>query len=112
MKDMQAVFVYTTLPDMETAREMGETLVKEHLAACANIFPGMRSIYEWQGRLEFDEEVATIFKTTPERVVAVEARIAELHPYEVPAILRLPVEHVNAPYLDWLRRQTAAESDS
>ena len=107
---MQAVFVYTTLPDMETAREMAETLVKERLAACVNLYPGMRSIYEWQGRLEFDEEVTAIFKTTPERAQAAEARIAELHPYEVPAILRLPVEHVNAPYLAWLRARTAPEA--
>ena len=103
---MQAVFIYTTLPDMDSAREIGETLVKERLAACANIFPGMRSIYEWQGRLEYDEEVGAIFKTTPERAQAAEARIAELHPYEVPAILRLPVERVNAPYLEWLLKQT------
>ena len=109
---MQAVFVYTTLPDMETARGLAETLVKERLAACANLYPGMRSIYEWQGRLEFDEEVAAIFKTAPERAQAAEARIAALHPYEVPAILRLPVEHVNTPYLQWLRHQTEAEADT
>ena len=104
--DANAVFIYTTLPDMESAREMGETLVRERLAACVNIFPGMRSIYEWQGRLEFDEEVAVIFKTTPKRTQAAEARIAALHPYEVPAILRLPVAHVNAAYLEWLQAQT------
>ncbi len=106
MSEAKAVFIYTTLPDMDTAREIGEALVKERLAACVNLFPGMHSIYEWQGRLEHDKEVAAIFKTTPERAEAAEARIAALHPYEVPAILRLPVEHVNAPYLDWLTRQT------
>ena len=109
---MQAVFIYTTLPDMEAARKMAETLVKERLAACANLFPGMRSVYEWKGALAFDGEVAAIFKTTPERAPAAQARIAALHPYEVPAILRLPVEHVNAPYLDWLRERTTPDVGS
>ena len=106
MSEATAVFIYTTLPDMDSARRIGEALVKERLAACANIFPGMRSIYEWQGRLEYDEEVAVIFKTAPERADATETRITALHPYQVPAILRLPVTHVNAPYLEWLKAQT------
>ena len=105
----QALLIYSTLPGEEAARSIGETLVKERLAACVNIIPGMRSIYEWKGKLEHDAEVVLIAKTMPERADALAARLAELHPYEVPAILRLPVMEVNTAYLDWLRRQTVAQ---
>ena len=109
MTDVKAVFIYTTLPDANSAREMGEALVKERLAACVNIYPAMRSIYEWQGRLEHDEEVGMIVKTVPGRAADTAQRIGELHPYEVPAILHLPVTEANAPYLEWLRQQTRTE---
>ncbi len=103
-----AAFIYTTLPDMEQARALGEALVKERLAACVNIFPGMQSIYEWQGALSHDEEVVLIAKTVREKADAASARMAELHPYEVPAILHLPVLGVHPPYLAWMLRQTDA----
>ena len=105
----QALFIYTTLPDADSAAQLGEALVKERLAACVNIFPGIRSVYEWQGRLEHDEEVVLIAKTTPEQAAAAARRVHELHPYEVPAILQLPVTVMNSAYLEWMRQQTQSE---
>jgi periplasmic divalent cation tolerance protein len=102
----QASLVYTTLPDMEQARRLGEQLVREKLAACVNMFAGMQSIYEWKCGIEHDEEVVLIAKTVPELAERVMRRIGELHPYEVPAILLLPVEKVAESYLAWLRQST------
>ncbi len=103
----EALLIYTTLPDEDAARRIGEALVRQRLAACVNILPAMHSIYEWQGNLEHDKEVVLIAKTTPQRADALAERLGALHPYEVPAILRLPVAAVNAAYLDWLRQQVA-----
>ncbi len=108
MRCGQAAFIYTTLPSGREAREMGEKLVREKLAACVNILPGMQSIYEWKGRLEHGDEVVLIAKTVPERAEEVMRRVAELHPYEVPAIAHLPALSVHAPYLDWLRENSSA----
>ncbi|WP_038034584.1 divalent-cation tolerance protein CutA [Thermopetrobacter sp. TC1] len=102
----RASLIYTTLPDEEAARTLGEALVKARLAACVNIIPGMRSIYEWKGRLEHDEEVVMIVKTMPDRAGECMAEIALLHPYEEPAIIRLPATDVSASFLDWLHTQT------
>ena len=98
--------VYATFPDMETAQRIGRTTVSERAAACANILSPMTSIYEWQGRLEENGEVPALFKTTPENVEALIARIVELHPYEVPAVLKWPVDQAHAPFVEWVYQQT------
>lgn len=99
------VFVYTTLPDVESAEEMAQALVESRLAACANIYPGVISVYEWQGEVERAEEVAMFIKTR--RAIAEEtiAEARKLHPYDVPAFLLLPIDGGHADYLDWARRQ-------
>ena len=107
--DVKAVLIYTTLPEVKVAEAIGERLVREKLAACVNIWPLAHSIYEWEGEIQYDEEAAMLVKTVPERAREVAERIAELHPYEVPAILQLPLTDVNAPYLDWLRTQTKVQ---
>ena len=101
-----AVLIYTTLPDEAAARKLGEALVKERLAACVNIFPAMTSIYEWQGKLEHDSEAAMLVKTTGARAREAMRAIANLHPYEEPAILQIPVTGGAQGYLEWLARQT------
>ena len=102
----QAVLIYTTLPDEEQARRLGEALVKNRLAACVNIFPGMRAIYEWKGALCRESEVAMLVKTMSDRAGEAMAEIALLHPYDEPAILRLDVAAGAAGYLNWMLKQT------
>jgi len=109
MQHAQASFIYTTLPDDNQAHEMGKVLVREGLAACVNIIPGMQSIYIWQGKLTHDEEVVLLAKTTPQLATALMKRMAALHPYTVPAILHLPVMDVHAPYLEWMRQAACAK---
>ena len=109
MQDARAALIYTTLPNADRAREMGELLVREGLAACVNIIPHMQSIYIWQGELAQDEEVVLLAKTTSQLATALMKRMAALHPYEVPAILHLPVMDVHAPYLAWMRQAVCAK---
>lgn len=94
--------VLVTAPSMEKAAEIARTLVDESLIACANLIPGVRSIYRWKGELCDEAEVLVVMKTRTERFAAVEARVRALHMYEVPEILQLPVEAGHQPYLDWV----------
>lgn len=109
-RDTQAadefVFVYTTLGSAGDAERIAETLVRERLAACVNIHPGMRSVYEWKGTVERNDEAAAFIKTRRALVGEVTARLKALHPYEVPAMLVLPIEGGNEDYLAWARGQT------
>ena len=92
--------VLCTFPDLEQARQIGAALVERQVAACVNLLPGVESIYRWEGKLERAGEVLGIIKTT--RYADLEAAIRELHPYEVPEILALPVAEGSNDYLAWL----------
>lgn len=96
------MIILTTWPDVESARAAARKLVEEKLAACGNLVPGIESIYRWQGNIETSSEVLVIFKTTAARYPALEARIRELHSYEVPEILSLPVGAGLPAYLRWV----------
>ncbi len=95
--------IYVTCPSATVARTIGRTLVEEHLAACVNVLPGMHSIYRWEGAIEEADEAVLLIKTTSARYDAVEARARQLHPYQVPCVLAVPVERVLAGYGEWLR---------
>jgi len=94
-----------TAPDRATAERVGEALVRERLAACANVLPGITSLFWWGGELQRAEEALVVLKTPAERVEALFARAVELHPYEVPELLALPVEAGLPAYLEWVGRE-------
>jgi periplasmic divalent cation tolerance protein len=98
----RAVFVYTTYASLVEAEEAGRSLVEQRLCACVNILPGMVSYYWWNGALERGEEVVMIIKTRASLSEQVSARVKEMHSYETPAILVLPIESVEQNYLGWL----------
>ena len=104
----QAIEVHITAPDAERAAEMARTLVGEGLCACVNIVKEVRSIYLYEGRICDEPEVLCVVKTRPELFDRLEARVRELHPYQVPEILAFAVEEGSAPYLAWLRASTKA----
>jgi periplasmic divalent cation tolerance protein len=104
-----ALEVHVTMPDADTARSIGRTLVEERLAACVNIVPGVVSVYRWEGTIHEDGEVLCLIKTSPERFDALRERLLALHPYEVPEVLAFAVDDGSRAYLDWLRRNTASE---
>jgi periplasmic divalent cation tolerance protein len=102
-----AVVVLCTFPDIEQARQIGAALVERQVAACVNLLPGVESIYRWEGKVERAGEVLGVIKTT--RYADLEAAIRELHPYEVPEILALPVAEGNCSYLQWVADSCAKD---
>jgi periplasmic divalent cation tolerance protein len=103
---MAVVVVISTFPTAERAAEVTRALVDAQLAACANLVPGVRSIYRWQGVVEEATETLAIIKTTSELLDALCTQLVELHPYEVPEVVALPVVGGHAPYLAWVLEQT------
>ena len=98
----RAVFVYTTYPSIVEAEGAGRALVERHLCACVNILPGMISHYRWQGAVERAEEAVMIIKTRASLADQVSDAVKELHSYDTPAIVVLPVESVEKTYLAWM----------
>ncbi|MEO8840295.1 MAG: divalent-cation tolerance protein CutA [Kofleriaceae bacterium] len=96
------VVVLSTFPSQDVAASVARTLVEERLAACVNIVPAVRSIYRWESAIHDEPEALAIIKTTSERVAAMRERLVELHPYDVPEAIELPVAGGHAPYLAWV----------
>jgi periplasmic divalent cation tolerance protein len=103
----EALLVFVNCANRGQAYAMARELVQRRLVACASIGAPVRSLYPWKGQLEESEEVPLLLKTVPERFAALEAAVRELHSYEVPEVVALPVAAVSAPYLAWLRENTA-----
>jgi periplasmic divalent cation tolerance protein len=98
---------YCSCPDAASAQALAEALVNESLAACVNRLPGMVSTYRWEGRVATDPEELLLIKTTAGRFEALKARLLQLHPYDLPELIAVPVQHGHAAYLDWVRAGTA-----
>jgi periplasmic divalent cation tolerance protein len=96
------MLVLTTFKNRAAALEVGRILVDEELCACVNVLPEMQSIYRWRGNIEDANEVLCLIKTTAEAFERLSARLAELHTYEVPEVIGLPIAAGHQPYLDWL----------
>lgn len=104
------VVVVTTLPDRDQARRLGESLVQERLAACAQVLGPVDSMYHWKGVLEHAVEWRLELKTAASRLAALERRLHELHPYEVPECIALPIAQGSDAYLRWLADETEQSS--
>lgn len=107
---MQYSVVYLTLADRPSALAMGRTLVEERIVACANVIDGMTSIYQWQGAIEEANETVLLLKTTSDLVDQVTRRIVEMHSYECPCVVALPIENGNPAYLQWISEETSPAS--
>jgi periplasmic divalent cation tolerance protein len=94
---------YCTCPDVASAQQLAEALVGERLAACVNRFPGVASTYRWKTQVVTDNEELLLIKTTASRFAALRQRLVELHPYELPELIAVPVTEGLGPYLDWVR---------
>lgn len=100
------VALVTSFADRETAERVGEALVTERLAACAQVLGPQTSVYRWKDRLERATEWRLELKTAAQRLTALERRLLELHPYDVPECIALPVVHGSDAYLRWLAEET------
>ena len=106
----QPVLIYTTFASRSDAESVGSALVHERVAACVNIFPGMLSIYDWEGQVERSNEVAMLIKTRRGVLAEAIAALREHHPYDVPAVLVIPTEGGSAEFSAWIAEMTARET--
>ncbi|WJW75285.1 divalent-cation tolerance protein CutA [Thiohalobacter sp. IOR34] len=93
---------FCTVPDRETAERIAMALVERRLAACVNILPGLSSVYRWQGAVQHDEELLLLIKTRGGLASRLQAAIRELHPYELPEIVAVPIVAGLPDYLHWI----------
>lgn len=103
------IVVVCNAPDEAVAGRIAAALVERRLAACVNILPAVQSVYRWQGKLETASESPLLIKTVAARYPEVEALIRELHGYEVPEIIALPVSAGLPAYLDWVAAESGLE---
>ncbi len=99
---MGAIAVITTVGTEQEANELAEELLGRRLAACVNIVSGVRSIYRWQGRICKDSEYLLVIKSMEEEVDEISATIKELHSYELPEVLAIPIQHADERFLGWI----------
>ncbi len=105
----EVLVVLVTTPDQETAAHIGRTLVEEELAACANLLPQIRSIYRWQGEINDEGETLMLIKTTRRVQDRLTQRILQIHPYDTPEVVALPIVAGSADYLRWVTDQVLPE---
>jgi periplasmic divalent cation tolerance protein len=103
---MPILLVLTNCPDEASANTIALAVVEAGLAACVNILPRVQSIYRWQGIVESAAEIPLLIKCTAANYPALEAKIGELHPYDLPEIIALPVERGLPAYLNWVAAET------
>ncbi len=107
MPEPEIIVVLTTFAAAEEAASVVRALVERRLAACGNLIPGVRSIYRWQGKIEDAAEVLCVLKTRRDRLAELTAVLEQLHPYDVPEIVALPIEGGGAPYLAWVAAEAS-----
>ncbi len=103
---MDKIAILITTSNMDEAAKIGRALVEEGLAACANIVEGVRSIYRGKGEVCDDRECLMVVKTVAANFDAVERRVRELHSYEVPEVIAIPIVKGSKPYLDWVEENS------
>ena len=109
---MDCLIVLSTLPDRARALALASALVERRLAACVNVLAECSSVYRWQGKIETAAEVPVLIKTSAARYAALEQAIRELHPYELPEIVAVPIGGGLPGYLQWVADETRSDSDT
>ncbi|WP_420474779.1 divalent-cation tolerance protein CutA [Noviherbaspirillum sp. ST9] len=105
------LLVLTNVPDEVTAHTIARGVVADRLAACVNVLPAVRSVYQWEGKIEEAVEVTLLIKSTQDRYAALEAAIRKAHPYDVPEIIAMPVSAGLPAYLNWVVSETKKDVD-
>jgi periplasmic divalent cation tolerance protein len=101
------IVCFITAPNEDEAVNIARTLVEDRLAACANIVKNVRSIYSWQGAIEDDAEVLMIVKSRRSLFQKLSKKVKEIHSYDVPEVIALPIIDGSEEYLNWLRESTS-----
>ncbi|KAL2340014.1 hypothetical protein Fmac_007954 [Flemingia macrophylla] len=101
-----SIVVYVTVPNREAGRNLAESIVKEKLAACVNMVPGIESVYQWDGKIQTDSEELLIIKTRQSLLEALTEHVKSNHQYDVPEVISLPITGGNLKYLEWIKEST------
>ena len=104
----EEIVCFITAPSEDEAAKIARSLVEAKLAACVNVVKNIRSIYSWQGNIEDDAEVLMVAKTRKSLFKELSAKVKDLHSYDVPEVIALPVVDGSEDYLNWLRDATSA----
>lgn len=104
---MKQAFLYITVGSAEEAASIARVLLDDRLIACANIIDGATSLYRWEGKIADEKEAVMIAKTREDLVEKVIERVRELHSYDCPCIVALPIVSGNPAFLDWIDEETA-----
>ena len=99
----QLSLLYTTFATQGDAINISQKLLERQLIACANLFEGIRSLYLSEGHLEDTQETAVLLKTTPEKIPELMTALQDLHPYETPVMLEMPINRANEPFIKWVQ---------
>lgn len=99
--------IYVTVGSMTTAKSIAGQMVEQRLAACANILPGMVSVYRWEGKIEHGDEVVLLLKTSEEKVPALLAAVEAAHDYDTPCAIALSVEQGLPDFMNWVQAETS-----
>lgn len=100
------MLVLTTVPDEGTGQKIAKKLIEERLAACVTVSVASQSLYWWQGKITQDQELILFIKTKATHFSQLEEKILELHPYEIPEIIVMPIINGYTKYLDWIDKET------
>ena len=99
---MSFAVVLVTVSSVEEGQKIARAVLERRLAACANLVPGVRSLFWWEGKLEDAEETLMVFKTREDAVRKLIEEVQRLHSYTVCEVISLPVSRGNQTYLDWI----------
>jgi periplasmic divalent cation tolerance protein len=102
---MDAILVLTTVDSEDLGRRIAAALVEANEAACVSMVPAIRSIYRWEGKVREDGELLLLIKTVAERFGAVRSRILQIHSYQVPEVIAVPITGGDSAYMNWLASQ-------
>ena len=103
---MTPTMLYVTAGSEAEAKTVGRALVEDRLAACANVIPGMASIYWWEGTVHEESEAVLIVKTRDDLVERAVAKIKEVHSYDCPCVVAFPIAGGNPDFLNWIEKET------
>ncbi|CAL2037451.1 hypothetical protein CAEBREN_03571 [Caenorhabditis brenneri] len=105
---VKMMMVYVTTPSKEVAMTLARTTVAEALVACANVIPGVTSVYQWKGKIEEDQEHVVILKTVESKVEELSSRVRSLHPAETPCFVAVPIDKISSDFGEWIVNSTKA----
>lgn len=112
MTDEDVCVVLVTAPNVETGEVLAREMVEERLAACGNVIPGLISLFWWEDEVQREKEALVVFKTVRDAISALEKRVTDIHPYEVPEFLVLPVDGALDAYARWIGTETRPTPDA